>query len=263
VCASTLAEVASKPDLATRYKADAERVKSAWRERLWNPEKQLFAAGREVDGSFTEDPATHANILALLFDLCDDQQRPLVLESVYRTLLRNPALCAEGGKRNGIVQLYFINYALAAFYKWDRPDAAEAVFRAHWGLLKDWGALTTWEALKPSSGSHCHVWTSSPLIHMARDILGVRQKNPPRDDVYVIEPSAETLDWAAGVYPLLDGGKISVRWRVEAGLLHIEVLAPDSIRVEIAPRGRLGKLPRREYREPGSFLASTINYSMD
>jgi len=60
-------------------------------------------------------------------------------------------------------------------------------------------------------------------------------------DKITIAPQSETIDWAEGTvpHPL---GEVYVHWQVKGDRLFLTYDAPKGAKVEVKPRGRLGKL---------------------
>ncbi len=244
---------------AAHWQDESTRLLQAFHDRLWLEDEGRFAVGTKDGESWKDTSSIHVNVLALYFNLATEAQRPRILQYLTPFIRDNLQSCISGtGHRRNNFQILFLHYVLEVLYTEGEFALAERFLRDHWGYQREQGAWTTWETLQAKMpSSQCHVWSSTPLIHLSREVLGIRHKYPAREDSFIIAPAGETLDWAEGAYPLTAGGEISVRWRVHAGLFEIEVLAPDSVEVEIAPRGRLADLPRRVFRRPSTFQAAS------
>ncbi|MFW5845019.1 MAG: hypothetical protein ACOCXJ_02210 [Planctomycetota bacterium] len=232
---------------AAHWRAQADRIWRAIEERLWIDSEGRYAIGTRDGVRWDEPSAPHVAVLALRFGAPSTNQRERLFAYLEPFIRDNLHACLRlGEKRQGNFQMLFLHYVLEILYDLGEAGLAEAFIRDHWGEMRRRGAWTTWERLGPTlPSSQCHVWSSTPLIHACQHVLGIRQRHPAREDAYVIEPIAEDIDWAAGAYPLTEGGEIRVHWRVAQGILHLRVEAPEHLDISIAPRGRLGRLPRR------------------
>jgi len=242
---------------AAHWREEANRILKAFNDRLWLEDEGRFAVGTNHGDAWREPTSSHVNVLALYFDLATEAQRPRILEYLKPFIRENLQRCISGnGHRRDNFQPLFIHYVLEVLYAEGEAAMAEQFIREHWGEQRRRGAWTTLETFQEKMPSSlCHVWHSSALIHLSKEVLGIRQKYPAREDAFLIQPAGESLDWAEGAYPLTDGSEISVRWRVHSGVFEIEVLAPDDVEIEILPRGRLATMPRLIHRKAGLFEA--------
>lgn len=233
-------------EAAKEFHARARELRRILQERLWLGEQGRFAVGTRQGEPWSQPPSPHVNVLALLFDCAPEQHESRVLDYIRPYVKENLQSCISGGRhRRNNFQMLFLHYVLEVLYRHGQAALAEDFLRDHWGYMRQQGAWTTWESLtdqRPSS--QCHVWSASPLIHAMRHVLGVRQEHPGRPDAFVIEPLAETIDWAQGAYPLADAQTLEVRWQLQGGVLHARVDAPAGIQIRFAPRGRLASLPK-------------------
>jgi len=247
-CLSMLYETVLMDELqAKKWDAEAERLRRAFRQRLWIADEQRFAVGSCNGSKWIEPPSPHANILALRFGLVPEGQECDVVDYLEVFARTNLQLCLQSSKhRQGTITLLFLHYLMEVCYDWNRPALAEYVLREHWDYMRGQGAWTIWEKLTSTvPSSQCHVWGATPIIHAGRNILGIRQFEPGSERHFVIEPSAASLPWAEGRYPLTDGNELRVAWEVRSDLLEITVTAPAEVMIQIAPRGPLADLRQR------------------
>ncbi len=245
-CAAELADAIGRHGRAGELRADANRVADAFRRRLWDADRGRFAAARDEAGQLSNTPPPHVNVLALAYGLADAGQTPNVLEYVCRHLEGNfrQGLAAE--RRSGYLELYFLHYALEAVYRHGRVREAEQLIRDHWGFLIDRGAWTTWESFRGGRpGSHCHVWSSHPMLAMIHRVVGIRRARPGSEDALLIAPCAATVSRARGRYPH-PRGPVDVAWRRDTDRLWVEITAPEGIELTIRPEGDLADLVRIE-----------------
>ncbi|EGG34237.1 alpha-L-rhamnosidase C-terminal domain-containing protein [Paenibacillus sp. HGF5] len=126
-------------------------------------------------------------------------------------------------------------YWLAECYsEYGMHERAWAVIATVWGTMLDAGATTFWEGIRltPSSDIHhalttytaydsyrmslCHSWSSTPVVWIARYVLGIRALEPGYARI-AFEPHAiGGLTAARGVIPS-PRGLIQVEWKLEHG----------------------------------------------
>lgn len=244
--AAALANAAGDTAEATEWTNRAVTVREAFQSTLWRPEAGVFATSADDPA-----PSVHANILALAFDLVPSGGTAGVLSLVKRALAANvDDAVRRSSKRSGYLNLYFLFFALDALYRVDEIAFAEQVIRTHWGYLLSRGADTTWEnILQGQPKSHCHVWNAHPPVFFVREILGLRQREPGVTEEFVVAPRSESVSWASGSMPLAHGA-IDVSWEIRGGTLSVSTRAPEGIRLDVRPRGRLATLRLMHEHEP-------------
>lgn len=177
------------------YETEAERLKAAFRQKLWDEERGLFFGGLAEREEEEESPwrpraegryfNVHENALAVLYGLCPEERCAEVMERA----LSDDSLPAP--------QPYFMHFVFGAL---DRAGLFGKYGRA---LLAKWGELL--KECKTSlkevwSGFDCdysHAWGGTPLIQMFGKILGV---TPTKEGFteYEFYPRAIGLDFARG-----------------------------------------------------------------
>ncbi|BAM03127.1 alpha-L-rhamnosidase-related protein [Phycisphaera mikurensis] len=155
---------------AGRLREEADRVRDAYRERLWLAGAGRFAGGF-VDGEPVEREVIHPNVLALALGLAAPEHEERLTEHVVGRLETNAEHAARGVPHDDFVELYFLKHALQALHRVGRRGVAERVVRDHLCILREHGTPTLWECVHrgvKNRGSACHSWSAGYLHHLAR-----------------------------------------------------------------------------------------------
>ena len=238
-CSGDLADALGRDDETEAFRQEAAEVRVAFVSRLWRSDKRIVAAAREGSG-FLDTGSLHANVLAVLFGLLDDEKREGAVQYVLDGLQHNLERLVSLGRRSGNIEPYFLFYAFAMLYKEGHTGLAEQLVRDHYGYMQDQGAWTLWEnmAVGPSrQGSYCHAWVASPNVVAMRHVLGVTQPEPGNPDRLLVAPDS-MLPWARGTYPH-PKGDVDVEWRRVGDRLFMDIRAPEGIEIETGARGAL------------------------
>lgn len=220
------------------YAEAVERHRSAL-ETLWDDGNARYAATR-IRGELWDGSAIHGNVLACLARLGSEGRQDKTLSYVRDRVAR----CHEPNSDR--IEPYFLYFALQALYDRGLSADAEEAMRRVYGVMHDAGAWAFWETLSRGHGtqSFCHGWSASPTVYLSQRVLGVRRE---WSGAYVVAPESDTLDWAAGSFPIPEG-RIHVEWRVEGDSLRLDVEGPTGVSIRVEPVGRLGRLEVRHGR---------------
>ncbi|MCK5844529.1 MAG: hypothetical protein KAG97_07470, partial [Victivallales bacterium] len=230
-CAAELAAALGNETRSKELQTESAQLRAAVSGTLWMPEEKRYAASLNEDGSFADTPAIHANILALLYRIGTDKQLEQVLTYMEAHLATNMERMSsmEGGQ----IELYFFFYTLQALYQNGRIEYAENLVRENYTVMMERDPGTLWEGIHCgliNKFSRCHSWGGGPMIYGSRYILGVQFPNPSDPNEVQIEPMAETIDWAKGVYPH-PLGDIIVSWKRVEGVIELDYTVPEGITV--------------------------------
>lgn len=172
------------------YEKRAEELRQAVLDFYWDEEKgaliDSFTSGRR-------NVTRHANIVAILFDFADEEQKELIRKNV---------LCNE--KIPQITTPYFKFFELDAFGKLGDLDRIWETLHGYWGGMLGRGAVTFWELFDPKQEgreqygmygdpfgkSLCHAWGASPIYLLGRYFLGVRPTSPGYK-TYEVKPAVQ------------------------------------------------------------------------
>ena len=185
---------------------------------FWDTEK-----GAYID-SFTSGRrhvTRHANILAILFDIANDERKQLLT----RNVLFNNAIPA-------ITTPYFRFFELEALCRLGYLDEVMTQIKAYWGGMLRLGATTFWEEYNPAKPleqqyqmygdpygkSLCHAWAASPIYLISRYFVGLRPLSPGGAE-YELRPQIRFFRHLDCSYPM--GGQL-LRIRLEDGELNVE-----------------------------------------
>ena len=158
----------------TRYEAEKAALLSAIEQYFWDEEKSAYM------DSFTSGKrhvTRHANILAIVFDLVNEERKRQIAQSV----LFNAAVPA-------ITTPYFRFFELDALCRLGCLKEVLTEIKSYWGGMLKLGAVTFWEEYDPKlplekqyamygdpfGKSLCHAWAASPIYLLARYFVGLR-----------------------------------------------------------------------------------------
>ncbi len=206
--------------------------------KLWDDEAQAYPDSIHADGGLSPSTSQHTSFLALLYDIIEPAHADAALENV-----RHPP---EDMVRVG--SPFAIMYYYEALEKAGKPDAIlDSIYEAYVPMLEA-GATTVWEVFPSSSvhpegfptRSHCHAWSSAPVLFLNRIILGI-YPTAPGSRAFEISPRMYDLDWARGSVAT-PHGPLAVSWRRTGNTLQIEIQAPQGVDVEVVPNETLEAL---------------------
>ncbi len=195
--------------------------------RLWNPEARSYPDSIHEDGTISTSTSQHTSFLALLYDILPEDNIADALEN----MLRPP---------DGMIQVgspFVVLYYYEALEKAGLPDEIIASIRRAYTPMLEAGATTVWEIFSDGvfspgafpTRSHCHAWSSAPVIYLNRLILGITSAEPA-GRTYEISPRLGGLAWAEGTV-VTALGPLRVSCRSEGPTLDIQVAAPSGTEV--------------------------------
>lgn len=195
--------------------------------RLWDPVRGAYPDAIRDDGSISPSTSQHTSFLAVLYDVI----RPDQLDAAKRNLLEPPEKMVRIGSPFAVLYLYETLEKLGL-----QDEIVKQVYENYLPMLEA-GATTVWESFPTgttgSGGfptrSHCHAWSSAPVLFLNRIILGILPAAPAAEEV-VISPRLSGLSWARGTTATVKG-PIRVSWVLRDQAVRIECQAPPSIRI--------------------------------
>lgn len=190
------ARALGRHDLADRYQAMYERMRTSLNARFYDP-----ATGSYRDGEGTDHRAQHASVYAAAFFVADDAELPKIADWLVSNTARPVRVSANT-----------VQWFLETLYRGGRADAALEIMTSRrpesWlSMIEVWGATQTMEAWSPvvkGNTTFSHPWTSAPANIIARYLLGVRVVEPGAARIEVA-PQPATLAHAKGVVPTVRG----------------------------------------------------------
>lgn len=217
-----LATVLNKSDIADIYSSRAENLKKAFNKCFYDADTGLYVSGLntpdEGDDWRPKNPhnkryfTKYANILAVLYDLCDNGKE--LMEKTLR-ISNTPD-----------IQPYFMHFLLEALYKC--------------GLFEKYGLETIhkWDSIvsecpkgmKEAWGSECqgygydysHAWSAAPSYHLPSKLAGLKILSPGFRKIS-LSPCLYGLDYADIKIPT-PLGLIQLKLKNT-----VEILLPDGI----------------------------------
>jgi hypothetical protein len=212
----------------TEFRRATEEVRSAFNRIFWDEAKGAYRDCIRADGSPSSVFSVQTNLLALLWD-CVPQSRKGRVEAFVASPPDETVL---------------VGSPFASFFHHDYLASRghmEELFqdiRTRWGAMVDFGSTTCWETFLGFyrgrlTRSYCHGWASGPLYHLLRHALGVRLDVRSGRHI-IVEPAANLLTWCRGRIHT-PFGPVDTEWRVEAGILTIQVSSPEGLECEVRP----------------------------
>lgn len=226
-----------------RYAARAETVKAAIRARCWMPARGLFADNPDGD-RFSQ----HMNALAILYGVAPKDAARAIVD---RITVAGKGIDAPENVTP--VSYYFAWYLVQSLVHAGLGDR-------YVGLLDTWRDLlklnyTTWPEERDGAGqagknastrSDSHAWSAHPTADLLGIVAGIRPGAPGYARLKV-EPALGPLKQvdAAAATPK---GTVTVRYRVKAGYLVVEVTRPKDLPGEFVWAGKSYPLTRAKTR---------------
>jgi len=179
--ASELMEAFGRNEEGVRYREQADKIRSAVRDRSWDSDRRLF---NDVQGTSVFSQQT--NTMAILVDaLPENEQRDLMERVLADTTLTQSTY-------------YYSYYVFEAVRKVGLADRYIELLAPWKGMLAI-GLTTTPENPEPTR-SDSHAWAAHPNYGLLATVLGVRPSTPGFQSVH-IEPSLGLLNHAEGRIP--------------------------------------------------------------
>ncbi|MFW6303048.1 MAG: alpha-L-rhamnosidase N-terminal domain-containing protein [Candidatus Sumerlaeota bacterium] len=229
---ASLQDMLGKNGAQARQKAALLAEK--FNEVFWDDDKKAFV-DIVKDEDQTEGCTLYANAWALLFAEPTDAQIPGALD-------RMEAELDQFDPETECVSPYGSFYALGALYRHKSARVAEKLIQTVYANMLHEPTGTIWEqALSDKTISHA--WSTAPTFYATTQVAGIQMGWPfhEQSDLVRIAPQAENVDWAEAeaLHPL---GKVKVRWHVRGDKLFLDYEAPEDVKVEVCPTGRLAEL---------------------
>ena len=195
--------------------------------RLWDPKTRSYPDSIHEDGTISTSTSQHTSFLALLYDILPEAH----IAHALANMLQPPEAMIRVGSPFVVLTYY------EALEKAGLPDEIIASIRKAYTPMLEAGATTVWEIFSDGvfspgefpTRSHCHAWSSAPVIYLNRLILGIASAEPA-GRTYEISPRLDGLDWASGTV-VTARGPLHVACRSDGATLDIQVAAPRGTKV--------------------------------
>lgn len=206
-----------RSDDARRYDVLADRMREAMNEELFDASTGAYRDGRD-----TSHTAIHSSMYAAAFSVPagrDDARR------VGEWLM-------AGGRLDDTVPVSCnaVGWLIEALYRTGQDQAALEVMRSHsatswWSMMHRWGATQTMEAWNPEikpNTSFSHPWGVTPIVEIARWVLGVNVTAAGGSRI-VVAPHPADLDEVRGDVMTMHGPvSVEIKQR-EAAMITVKV----------------------------------------
>jgi len=235
-CAEALCIVAGDSSRADAYAARAAALTATAERCFWDPKARLWRDGWDpVAQRPVEAVSQHANALAMLLHIKPEANAALAKDVLLKS---------AGSRRSKVLTAspYFYAFVLDALAEANFKAEAVGLIRGKWGDMIDRGATAFWEDWEPAHGSRCHAWSTSPVYHLSRLVLGVTPVDVGWKQVQ-IAPVPMQLEYARGRVPS-PHGLIGVEWE-KAGedQLAVRIELPEGVEGEfVGPLGETRSL---------------------
>lgn len=221
------AEVIGK-DVQSLRRLEDRLVKSI--NELWNDELGGLVDSVHEDGTLSSSVCIHNAFLALLFDVLEGKRKEVAIQS----LLDPPKSMVLVGSP------FAVHFQYEALVKTKNAGNLLQHMYQRFTEMIDMGGTTFWESFPDGilrhgiapTRSHCHAWSSSPILFLNEVVLGIRATSAGGRS-FMIHPYSAGLRWAEGATAIArdEAGAIKVRWKREEEWLDVEVCAPADITI--------------------------------
>ncbi|MHB1462156.1 MAG: family 78 glycoside hydrolase catalytic domain [Armatimonadota bacterium] len=225
--ASELLRVAGLPG-GERYLAEAEALKAAINQHLWDESEGGYRDANLADGTPGTVFSQQSQTVAYLCDIASGPRE----ERVAGMMKQCPDTWTKVGSP------FMMWFSFEALEKAGDKQTILDWMRRWWGEMIEYGATTCWETYASwsqgrwaPSRSWCHAWSAAPAYFLPSMVLGVRPVAPGFKKA-VVAPFPGDLQWAKGRVPT-PYGQISVSWKLIDGKMNLTVIHPAEVDVEI------------------------------
>ncbi len=222
------------------FNKEADMLTTAINTHLWDADKGMYIDGVKNNNKIVDHHLT-SSIWPAFFEVADTAQITAILSNLKKEL---GTIGTVSRKRK--ITPYSSFYLFALLYRHGEIATAEAFLKRHWAPMAEHSSRpTTWENfdIQGNQGTSSHAWSGHPTYFLATAALGVQlgwYQNLDRE-IIQISPQSSHLEWAKGTV-MHPAGPVTVSWTVVNDELHLRYNAPKGKKVNITPKGRLGKL---------------------
>ncbi len=213
--AARLAGALGQGDDVYRFQDEADALAAAIRERLYDPERRVYADYRTEEG-LSEQFGHLGNALALALGLVPEEHREELARQVIELSMTDTRRMTP----------HFSFCLMRALVAGGMAERAVEYIRQRLGILLDAGAKTIWEMWYPTEG-RCHAWCGGPAYVLSAEVLGIKPQSPGFK-TFAAKPTCFDLHWAKGCVPT-PRGEVRISWsRLEEGdALDLWIVVPE------------------------------------
>ncbi len=219
---------------AAGMNANAERARTAIRERCWDADRQLFA-----DDGDRKVFSQHMNVFAVLYDIATPDEAPGILE---RITVPGRGIDAPEGMYTSTY--YFAWYLVRAFEHSGQAEKYHELLRTWRDLLKL--NYTTWPESRGQTRSDTHAWSAHPTADLLGLVAGIRPAAPGYARLRVAPHLGHltSLDATAAT----PHGPVTVSYRVKGDRVTAVIDRPAALPGEFIWRGVSHPLDKKRTR---------------
>lgn len=230
---AVLATAAGHADQATTYQAQANTLKNAINQYLFNTTTGAYNISTTQTGAVPQD----ANALAVLYSVAPSSQANGILSSMTQNL-KSPygeldvSQPSSNGGYTQLISPFISSYDLwARFQSGDTTDAMNLLTN-EWGHMAttttgpsgtDWEQMAVDGTIGGGNVSAEHGWSTGSTTALSEYVLGVSPVQPGYQS-WQIKPQPGTQPWAEGQVPT-PHGTIAVQWGQNAVSQQFELQA--------------------------------------
>ncbi len=216
----SIAEVVGRRDDAAKYGEQAERVRVAFNEKLFDSAKGVYRDGEETDHA-----SLHANMFALAFGLVDDERKLSVVKFIK--------------SRGMACSVYGAQFLLEALYGVGEGDAALDLMtnssdRSWPHMIYNIGttvSLEAWDAKYKPNLDWNHAWGAAPANIIPRLLVGV-EPIEPGFRVVRLRPQVGSLKEVSAEMPTIRG-KVGITITRDAQTYRLKCIIPANMTAEV------------------------------
>lgn len=220
-----LAKHLGNAKLARSWSKLADDLTAAVNKHLWSDKKQAYVDCIREDGTLSPVFSQQTQTAAYISGVATGRRA----ERCRNILHKAPKGFVEAGSP------FFMFFLLEALVREKQWGALIDTIRSYWGAQVEAGATSFWEMYHKDAPrltrSHCHGWSAAPVVFLTQHVLGVQPLTPGYEKV-LVAPHPGDLEWAQGRVPT-PRGPIQCTWKNSKAGLHLELLTPDSLPVQI------------------------------
>ncbi len=212
---SELAQVIGNQSDAEFFANEATKVRSAINEKLFDPEKGIY-----IDGEGSTHSSLHSNMMALAFDVVDDQYKSSVAEFVK--------------SRGMACSVYGAQYLFEALYKAGEAEYALELMtndtdRGWLNMIRVGSTMTleAWDIKYKGNLDWNHAWGAAPANLIPRHMWGITPTSAGYTSAS-IKPQLAGLEYSEISVPTLQG-VIHALYSLEAGEKHYTLTIPSNM----------------------------------
>ncbi|PJJ81146.1 alpha-L-rhamnosidase [Salinibacterium amurskyense] len=229
---AAMADALGLNDDAATYTAQAERMRDAMNELLYNEDTGSYDDGMDADGVLTGHYSLHASAFALSFGVPENDESAQVADFVASKGMACSVYCA--------------GFSISGLFDGGAADAAVGLLTdegtSSWMNMINLGAGATMEAWDPSQKNnltYSHPWAASPAFHVPAGLFGIEPIEVGYE-TFQVKPQPGGVDEARITVPTVKGQIGAVFNHAEDGTIRLVAEIPGNTTADLvvpAPEG--------------------------